>query len=145
MDCTTRRGKTNRWYGVNALSVLGDDPLCAWLGCSDMAALKAGKTVKVRWTILSELGRLRDPETIREVAHEICEWKPRAAEAVRWIREQRTGRALKPSVSELTDALLKVLNDYKTSHSGMSHRMVRDALRQVHEAVAVAESTAKVR
>jgi hypothetical protein len=82
---------------------------------------------------------------MRSMAHEICELKPRAAAAVRMIREERTGMVAAPSASKLTDALLRTLNDYRAAHWGTSYRMVRDALRQVHDAVTAVESKAKAK
>src|ERR1035441_9352710 len=86
---TTRRGKVNRYYAQRALSALKDEPGLDWL--FNFAQMKAG-IGRVRWTILSELGRVQDLDTMLDMAEQLCGEKPKATVAVSMIRELRTDR-----------------------------------------------------
>lgn len=136
VECQTLRGKQNHWYVMEALRVLKHDPACAWLGI-ERDAMTAG-TAKMRRTILAELGRLRDdPESLRAIAHQVCELKPRTADAVAMIRTARTGRPPAPDQDILVDQLLAVLNRHRAQRPGLTFDMMRDALRR---AVAAADA-----
>jgi len=92
LDCGTRRGKQNAWYRQRALCALNWEPQFAWL-VSTPEAIAAGGA-RMRFTILAELGRLGEPEAIREMATVICEAKPLTTRAVNILRSIRTGRTM---------------------------------------------------
>ena len=77
----SRRALCERQYMLHAVNALGDAPEFAWLISGDVR----------RKSILSELGRLRDPEHIRQVAARLCETKPTARRAIAFIRHERLG------------------------------------------------------
>jgi hypothetical protein len=109
-DCQSRHGKQNHWYTVEALNVLKDDPLCAWLGCDDYGALAAGTKRLRSHTIMAALGRYRhDPDYMRELAHLICEIQPRVSDAVRMIRwRSGRGKEREPSLADIRSMLADV-------------------------------------
>jgi hypothetical protein len=72
-DAKTERHRLNIVYRQRALSILMTDPAFEWL-CSTREAIDAG-VGRLRFTILSELGRIDDEESLRRVATIICERK----------------------------------------------------------------------
>ena len=56
---------------------------------------------RARLPILTELGRIGEPEAIRHVAAHICQRKPRADEAVAMIRGWRDGKSPSPVALEV--------------------------------------------
>lgn len=71
-----------------------------------------------RMTLISELGRLGDDETIRIFAAALCESKPSVKAAIARLRNYRlTGNATTPGdVFNLYMALLRCLDDYSAAH-----------------------------
>ena len=80
-NVTTERGRQNALYGIMAMQALGDDPRFAWLHDRERRF--------ARLTILSELGRVRNPQTLLALALGICERKPRTRAAIGLIRAAR--------------------------------------------------------
>jgi len=103
LECGTRRGKQNAWYRQRALCALNWEPQFEWL-VSTPETIAAGGA-RMRCTILAELGRLGEPEAIREMAAVICEAKPLTARAVNILRGVRMGREIAepPSGQRLID------------------------------------------
>ena len=135
----TRRGAVNKYYGIVALDALKDAAGLTWLFTYD--DMRRGGTCKVRYTILSELGRLRDPEMIRALAAQLCELKPTTTAAVARIRRFRTGKQAQASVDDLADRLCNVLDAYTDAHADLTHAMMRDALAETLKVVNVAETS----
>ena len=132
----TRRGAVNKYYGIVALDALKDEAGLTWLFTYD--DMRRGGNCKVRYTILSELGRLRDPEMIRGLAAQLCELKPTTTAAVAKIRRFRTGKQAQASADDLADRLCNVLGAYEEAHADATHAMMRDALAQALQVVNVA-------
>ena len=88
---------------------------------------------KPRWTILSELGRVRDPDTVRDMAAQLCKEKPKAAIAVSTIRELRTGGVVPASATGLKAALHRTLDAYQMTHPDVRYDLMRDVLGGVWE------------
>jgi hypothetical protein len=124
LDCKTRRGKVNRYYAMEALDALNHRPGLDWLFNSDDMRAGVGK---VRWTILSELGRLREHDVIAEAAAFVCELKPTTAIAVSLIRRYRIGRSCPGTAFELREKLLAVVRTYQQTHPDMSSEKVLEA------------------
>jgi hypothetical protein len=126
-ECTTRRGKQNRWYAQVAFGVLLrlNDARLLWL--ADWPHIR-DYDVKVRWTLLSELGRLKDPEDIRTIALQLCKLRPRTADGVAMIRQLRTGKSPLPSWDKLSDRIIAVLDSYQTTHPTTTHAEMLEAL-----------------
>jgi hypothetical protein len=131
-DVKTRRGQMNKLYFLRALQVLDYAPDYAWL-CPSQAEVRAGVCMRV--TIMAELGRIEDDDTLRAVAADLCEAKPTARQAVVMVRRFRTGRGCPGDALTLADVLIGCLNDYVNRHAGMTRQMVRGALATVAEMV----------
>lgn len=130
IDYGTRRGKLNRYYALTAMSALKDEPGLDWLYRWNEMQVGTGK---VRWTILSELGRVRDPDTMRDMAREVCEQKPKAAVAVSMIRELRVGRVVPGSAAGLKAALHRTLDAWQMTHPEIRYDLMRDVLKGLWE------------
>jgi hypothetical protein len=102
-ETTSSRGLANKTYEVRSMSLLGfgADPRFHWLANNT--------TQKYRQTILAELGRIDDDETLLTVATHLCEMKSTTAIAIAGIRRVRGVRG-KPSVEGLRDQLLATVN-----------------------------------
>jgi hypothetical protein len=134
---SSRRANVNEYYFYEAMGALWPDGdaeqeeankvTFAWLG--DPSTQKGTKN-----TIVSELGRLVDPDTIREAARQICERKMRTREAVVRLRRLR----VKPktgSVSELREELIAHVNDYWLRHPEFTVEQFLDAIAELRWAV----------
>ena len=113
-EIQTRRGLLNVFYRELALDVLQLDPRFAWV--ADGAKMTAG--VRGAWKpgILTELGRIRDADTMRAVALRICELKPKTREAVAMIRRFRLNREPPANYLDLVHYLAKALDGYVAVH-----------------------------
>ena len=111
-DGYTRRAHPDAGYHVAAFQALGggDDPAYAWL--IDL------KTGKVRRSILAELGRLEDPDAIRDIAGQICELRLKAADAIMAVRAVRLGKKAAADEDDLYERLLAFLDRYQRHHEG---------------------------
>ncbi len=121
-DGYTRRAHQDAGYHVVAVKALGggDDPAYAWL--------IDPKTGKVRRSILAELGRLEDPDTIRDIAGQICELRLKAADAIMAIRAARLGKKAAADEDDLYERLLAFLDRYQYHHEGCSWQMIAATL-----------------
>ena len=124
-DVKTKRGLQNKAYQAIAGRAIGDDFPWLWD--------KSKGTIQV--SILSELGRLEDPEVIRAFAKELCKKKPGAKKAVILIRRHRVGE-MKPDPLKLSNELIHTLNHYLSRYPGTTTEMINDALRTVYHQVA---------
>lgn len=66
-----------------------------------------------RVSLLAELGRLQDAETIIEAAKVLCRDKPAVKDAIRRVRAFRTGRKPKPDKVKLANILVDIVNRYR--------------------------------
>jgi len=85
-----------------------------------------------RMTLIAELGRLGDDETIRIFAAGLCESKPPVKMAIARLRNYRlTGELTTPGdVFNLYMALLRCLDDYSAAHE-ISNDEILEALNRV--------------
>ena len=85
-----------------------------------------------RMTLISELGRFDDEETIRVLAAGCCESKPPVKMAIARLRNYRlTGNMTTPGdVFNLYMALLRCLDDYSAAHE-LSNNDILEALNRV--------------
>ena len=79
--------KLSRYYTLKGQSATQNRESLSWLFSGEP---------RLKQPILSELGRIGQPEVIRHVAEHICEMKPRPDEAVAMIRQWQTGEATMP-------------------------------------------------
>lgn len=112
----SRRTQLNGYYQQEAARVLdmGKDVRFKWL--MDREKDKAGKTRAVRGTILAELGKIGDAETIRGVALQLCKIQPTTKDALVMIRRWRGTLKGKPSVKQLSNVISGTVIDYADSH-----------------------------
>jgi|TARA_B100001964_G_C14051899_1_gene517404 hypothetical protein len=125
-DVQTRRGMTNVLYQQQALGLLRDDARFKWL--VDKDKMIAGEPNAWKPSILAELGRISDEETLKVVALRVCEVKPKTKDAIAEIRRFRTGKTAAGNASDLYSALATRMNDYIQQHPGMPLSEVDDAV-----------------
>jgi hypothetical protein len=86
-------------------------------------------------TILTALGRLRDrirdDETVRTIAEQICDNRTPARIAVPRLRAWRIGRDVRCRPVGLTNALLAAVSDYKRAFPALTEREVERAFMSV--------------
>jgi hypothetical protein len=132
-DVKTQRHKLNVYYALQAMSTLGDDPRLSWI--FDSKRMKAGDKKSWKPSILSELGRIEDRETMLAVALAICEAKPKTKDAISRIRHARIGRTVPGCMEDVYAAVERAVNDYMCAHRDTSWRVVEGALEQFLEGV----------
>jgi hypothetical protein len=124
----TARARQHRHYALRALHVLGGtrEPAFAWL-CPDEETI-VRREGGLLWTILAELGRVRDEDELREMALDVCDLKPRSRKGVALVRAWRLGRVPRATVDALMWSLVTFVNRYLDSHPGMSEATACRAL-----------------
>lgn len=80
----SKRTMNNRYWLQFAYSLLHGKPKYAWLFERHE---KSGKFK--RTTLITELGRLEEPELIKAATKQVCEEKPAVTEAVARLRKER--------------------------------------------------------
>jgi hypothetical protein len=84
-------------------------------------------TGTLRMSALAELGRLGDPDLIREVAHKLCESRPATTKAgIARIRDIRRG-AREANPTELANSLVRCVNDYWKRFPKLTPEQIRTA------------------
>ena len=124
-EVRTERGLQDAYFWMYALQVLGYGREEQFLHLCDE------KRDKNKLTVLSELGRFGDPHVMRELALTICEHQLSAREAVRWLREIRTGKQPQADADQLADAIVMTIKDYAAGHQGTDQNVIAEALRVV--------------
>jgi ribosomal protein L31E len=84
-----------------------------------------------KWHILTEIGRVcqsHGDDDAKTIALRICELKPKAKDAVRMIRQWRTGKRAKGKASRLLKEIVQTINDYLQRHPETSLVQVDTAL-----------------
>ena len=133
---TTRRGRLNEYYFYLGHPLFrGDDGKLdgqrikrwGWLHYNTMGS--SGSGVRFRQTIIAEIGRLDDLETRERAADLICELKPRARQAAAMIRRwRRPGQSKPASDLDLTQALCRAYNEYRSTHVDLTLKDARLAV-----------------
>ena len=119
LEDTTRRTRVNHCYAYDAQRVLtGDQRDFTWL-CSPN---------RYRLSLMSELGRLRDPAMILAAADRLCQWQPTTKAGVAWLRRLRTGKGPEGDAVGLANALIAAFNGYIRQHPGTDAGTVMDAI-----------------
>jgi hypothetical protein len=108
----TRRTGVNKMWAFKALRCIVDNPQPSLEWLLDESRSPRGW----RKTILSELGRIEDEETILAVAREICELNPKTRDAIAMIRRSRLGRSPGASPRELHSAIAAAVESYVMAH-----------------------------
>jgi hypothetical protein len=143
-DVRTRRSRVNILYRQRAMGMLNRDERgrgqFPWL--FDPEKTRQGSPNAWRPTILAELSRIEDEDTLRRVAGELCELQPRARDAVRMIRRYRLGRAPAGDALELANRIIHLVNDYLAGHPGMPWDDVEAAIETAREKIEEAGRTA---
>jgi len=127
-DAKSRRSLLNKHYSLIAFRILTSDqkvlPGYEYLfGGNDL------NNANPKETILTELGRLKDPELIRVFAQKICEDKMKTKQAVQQIRDYRLDRVgVKPDGDKLTSALIKTINDFFLTYPATTYEQCKDSL-----------------
>ena len=130
---TTRRGQQDRIYGALVISDImeryGSDPRRGWLVNEETA----------RWSVLAELGRLREQrgdDAFWEAVAWVLENRPRVKEAVAVLRRYRTGKSAPGSDIGLYRALVETIDAYRSRHPETGWDQVESAIRMARDAVA---------
>ena len=132
----SRLGKVNRYYAMKAAGALVvDHPDGKKAGRAAYVWLVSEDDSRWKFTILAELGRMGDPETIRAMSARVCELKPKTADAVLMIRRTRLGRSAPASCIDLTVLLLRTIEKYVTGHQETTRLQMRGALLNCIEAL----------
>jgi hypothetical protein len=116
LEVKTARSLQNFHYQVLAIKYIHDDPRFTWL-----FDLKANTQKK---SILTELGRCQDKETIIAFALRICELKPKTRDAIAMLRRARTGMAPKPDIIDLVAHLAGALDRYTADHPDITREQM---------------------
>jgi hypothetical protein len=132
----TARTQQNKLYQLYAMKVLGlgqgqkRDPY-PFLWKTDHAT----EDTRVRWTLLTELGRFTHAETMRAVARKVCELKLSTRKTVVIIRRFRLGRNSAGDTLKLANELIGLVNDYIERHPAMPHAEMLAAFETARNAV----------
>lgn len=121
----SRRSLLNVHYRQRALSLLVDFDSFQWLIDGDK--MRRGEANAWRQTILTELGRIADEETMRAVALQLCALKPKTKDAVLMVRSFRKGGKPKADALQLANEIIGKVNDYLQRHSDASEELILDA------------------
>lgn len=133
-EITTQRGLVNRAYAIRAISFL-DNAAFDWLGCTKESVRRHQP---MRYSVLTELGRIEDVDTLRNFAAEVCERKLPDGKAVAALRICRSAKkpTKRPGNSEdLASALIRCINKYLATHTPTPWEEVQSALEIVVDAV----------
>jgi hypothetical protein len=134
-----KRSQNNKAWMITALHALGfreagNIPAAyAWL--LETTPAKRWK----RGTLLSELGRLGDPQLIQQVAATLCKQKPKVTDAVIMVRGYRralTGKQpAAPDCIALTNEIINTINSYMTRYPEITTKFVLTALQNATDKV----------
>jgi hypothetical protein len=132
----TRRGRNNIYYQQRAMSLIGsgDNPEFYWL--ANGPEMWAGDRVKAwRPSILAELGRIADDESLLSIAREICQLKPKSRRAVELIRQFRLGATGPGEASDLQARMTATINQFLQRHPKTEWSTVLKAIDDLREMV----------
>lgn len=130
----TERTKQNKLYQLRAMRALGispdtaDNPPEAYLWLWPRPHVPRPGDHRVKWTVLAELGRIRDEKTLRAAARRVCELRLSTREAVLAVRCFRNGGAKAGDSLELANVIIDAINDYTKRRPGLTPTDIRRAL-----------------
>ena len=113
-EVRTERARHDFHYRTRAIQTLCYEPRFAWL--ADEGKMAVGAKDAWKPSILAELGRIHDADTLRAVALRICELRPSTKDAVAMIRRFRLNREPPANYLDLVYHLAKALDEYVTVH-----------------------------
>ncbi len=128
-EATTRRGNLNEYYRQRAFETLINPDA----GIGEFVWLWDLSNNRIKRTLIVELGRIEDPETMISVARQLCAEKPKTQEAVARIRAWRTGKAA--PAETIVDCLAGAVERYLAAHPGITYDAVIEAIDVVREAI----------
>jgi hypothetical protein len=117
---------------TRAIRVLDYEPEFCWL-VGTPEEINAGKKV-FHNSILTELGRIKDDDNLRDTARQICAIKPRCKDALVMIRRWRTGKTLAGDAGSLTKAIIQTVEDYCAARSDTTLPIILAALANAADA-----------
>jgi hypothetical protein len=135
-EIRTRRGLQNRMYACRAISVLEQSAggeagkRYGWLtGASD-------QDPKLRFAVLTELGRIDRPADIATFAAALCEKRhpPRVAVALIRQRVRKAGKAL-PTVDDAVACLAGAVDAWFQRYPDADGRVTLEALNEVYSII----------
>jgi hypothetical protein len=142
----TERSRLNNVYFTNALlAIIKDNPdrdCYRWL-CPVGAEFYLYRQIplgrahpKVKTVLLTELGRIRTDygtETMRKVALQLCEDKPKTRDAVQWLRDWRLEKEPRAGNADaLYDAIVRTIQDYLDRYPATPADHIAAALWALH-------------
>lgn len=127
----TGRGLANKMYQSRALQILGYAEPFHWLTSTEQEIGKGEGLM--RFTLLSELGRIESSQDMQAAALELCRLKPRTKEGVAMIRGWR-GKRRRVGAIDLTKAIIRMVNSYLDAHPEITLAMVLAALENAGQA-----------
>ena len=134
-ESRVRRSNINEYFGMHAFGALWNhNPDGMDAGKAAFAYLIHPVTEKMKATVMTELGRLEDPDTIRENARYICAQRMPVREAVVRLRRLRT-KPKAGSVWALCNELIAVVNDYRLRHPEFTMDQILDAIEDLRTLV----------
>jgi hypothetical protein len=105
------------------------EPALAWLLDDPQSIASGGGQIKKK-EIISELGKLRDGDSIIMAAREICRMKPGVRRAISMIRRYRLGRPQTPTTIDLAEAILVAVDRYLKRHPATAEAEIVAALEE---------------
>ena len=135
-EITTRRGMQNRMYAVRAIGVLnasaGGDPS----GRFEWLVGPSRDHPKMRFTVLTELGRIDNPADIATFADVLCQKKYTSRMAIALIRQRvRKTANPQPTVDAATDYLAGAVDAWFEQYPDANRRVMLDALNEVYSII----------
>lgn len=124
-----RRRNENRSM-LRAFFLISRNPECVWLmGGVTSDHPDSFDRLKLKKSLLSELGRILNRRELVETAERICKLKPKSREGVAMLRRWRLGEKA-GDAEELAGAIRRVIARYRVDHTA-GKGLVIDALNRV--------------
>jgi hypothetical protein len=125
----TRRSNLNEYFYMKAFAALWNyNPDGEEVAKEEFAYLIHPVTEKMKTVILTELGRLDDPDRIRRNARIICSNKMSTRKAAIKLRQLRA-KPSQGSLAGLSREVIALVNDYLLRHPNFTREEALDALR----------------
>ena len=125
----SRRGVLDAHFRYRAMNILGGGKDRRFLWLQDKRAIDAGEDT-MKMSILSELGRISDPDAMLEMAKVICRTKPTARRATHTIRAFR-GVQKQRDLTVLTHGIAKSIDAYCERYPETTSVQILNALEDV--------------
>jgi hypothetical protein len=135
-EIQTRRGLQNRMYACRAISVLKQNAGGEASGRYGWLVGVSEENPRLRFAVLTELGRLDRPSDIAALAATLCEkrYPPRMAVALIRQRVRRTGKAL-PTVDDAAGYLAGAVDAWFQRYPDADEQVMLEALNEVYSTI----------